>query len=129
MVLGSNTGAQARAGSSLGSLHNSSCAAELRDCQAGQRVRILPGAGGHLLGATYPPVSTDSLVPSGQQKKAVRLSMGCGSSSENDRNATNLGDPNNNYRDEDAEAATAAFATRQGLGSRVTANVWCKDLK
>ncbi|CAM9714165.1 unnamed protein product [Ectocarpus sp. 12 AP-2014] len=55
--------------------------------------------------------------------------MGCGSSSENDRNATNLGDPNNNYRDEDAEAATAAFATRQGLGSRVTANVWCKDLK
>lgn len=66
-------------------------------------------------------------MPGGQ--KAVGLSMGCGSSSENDRNATNLGDPNNNYRDEDAEAATAAFATRQGLGSRVTANVWCKDLK
>lgn len=55
--------------------------------------------------------------------------MGCGSSSENDRNATNLGDPNNTYRDEDAEAATAAFATRQGLGSRVTANVWAKDLR
>lgn len=55
--------------------------------------------------------------------------MGCGSSAENDRNATNLGDPNNNYRDEDAEAATAAFATRQGLGSRITANVWAKDLR
>lgn len=55
--------------------------------------------------------------------------MGCGSSSENDRNATNLGDPNNTYRDEDAEAATAAFASRQGLGSRVTANVWAKDLR
>lgn len=54
--------------------------------------------------------------------------MGCGFSSENDRNATNLGDPNN-YREEDAEAATAAFASRQGLGSRVTANVWCKDLR
>lgn len=54
--------------------------------------------------------------------------MGCTSSSENDRNATNLGDPNN-YREEDAEAATAAFASRQGLGSRVTVNIWCKDLK
>ena len=54
--------------------------------------------------------------------------MGCGSSSENDRNATNLGDVNN-YREEDAEAATAAFASRQGLGSRVTVNCWCKNLR
>lgn len=53
--------------------------------------------------------------------------MGCGSSSENDRNATQL-DPNE-YRDEDAEAATAAFASRQGLGSRVNVNVWCRDLR
>lgn len=54
--------------------------------------------------------------------------MGCANSTANDRNATNLGDPND-YRGEDAEAATAAFASRQGLGSRVTANVWCKDLR
>lgn len=54
--------------------------------------------------------------------------MGCASSRENDRNATNLGD-HNDYRDEDAEATIAAFASRQGLGSRVTVSIWCQDLK
>lgn len=53
--------------------------------------------------------------------------MGCVNSSENDRNATrlNAGD----YREEDAEATTAAFASRQGLGSRVTVSIWCKGLR
>lgn len=54
--------------------------------------------------------------------------MGCVYSAQNDRNATNLGNPGD-YREEDAEATTAAFASRQGLGSRVTVSVWCKDLR
>lgn len=54
--------------------------------------------------------------------------MGCGSSSENGRDATSFGDPSD-YRDQDAEAATAAFARHEGLGSVVTAICWCNNLR